>query len=95
MLTAKTVHVEAPASLVTKAFPNPHGGSFIIEVRSPAAGKGSIVLFDLQGRTISSREEQLQKGTNQVRFSNMKRMNYMYRVMVNGQSAGGKVLSVN
>jgi hypothetical protein len=53
------------------------------------------VLYDLQGRTISSREEQLQKGTNQVRFSNMKRMSYMYRVMVNGKSAGGKVLSVN
>jgi len=81
--------------LVANALPNPHDGSFIIEVQSPVAGKGSIVLYDLQGRTITTREEQLQKGNNRVQFSNMKKMNYMYRVMVNGKSAGGKVLSVN
>jgi hypothetical protein len=94
-LTSKQVVIDGPANLVTNAFPNPHDGSFIIEVQSPVAGKGSIMLYDFQGRTIATREEQLQKGTNQVRFSNQKKMNFMYRVMVNGQSAGGKVLSIN
>jgi len=95
MLTAKSVPAEASATLVAKAFPNPHDGSFIIEVQSPAAGKGSIVLYDLQGRAIATRQEQLQKGNNRVQFSNMKKMNYMYRVLVNGKSVGGKILTAN
>ncbi len=96
MLSAKPVmvDVEIPTSLVARAFPNPHDGSFTIEVQSPVAGKATIVLYDLQGRTIVAREEQLQKGVNQVRFSQVKTMHYMYRVMINGMSAGGKVLSV-
>jgi len=88
MLTSTTV---APDELKAKAFPNPHNGSFIFQVESPVTGKGSIVLYDLQGRTMVTREENLRAGTNQVRFSNLQPINYFYRVMVGGKSTSGKV----
>jgi Secretion system C-terminal sorting domain/SprB repeat len=88
MLTSKTV---APDELKAQPFPNPHNGSIILQVESPVTGKGSIVLYDLQGRTMVTREENLRAGTNQVRFSNLQPINYFYRVMVGGKSTSGKV----
>ncbi len=80
-----------PGELKAQPFPNPHNGSFILQVESPVTGKGNIVLYDLQGRTMVTREENLRAGTNQVRFSNLQPINYFYRVMVDGKAISGKV----
>ena len=91
MLAAKKV---VPEELVAKAFPNPHNGSFILEVQSPVAGKSSIVLYDLQGRAMVQRQEQLQIGTNMVRFDAIQKTTLMYKLTIGAHSVAGKVLSL-
>lgn len=91
MLAAQKV---APEKISANAFPNPHNGSFVLEVQSPVAGKSAIVLYDLQGRAMVQRQEQLQVGTNMIRFDAVQKTTFMYKVTIGAHSAAGKVLSV-
>ena len=96
MLTSKTIekNLGAPKELSAQVYPNPHEGNFIIEVESPVAGEGTIVLYDLQGRAIAERNELLRAGSNQLQFTNQRKMSFVYRVLIGGQSVSGKVLGV-
>ncbi len=91
MLAAQKV---APDKISANAFPNPHNGSFVLEVQSPVAGKSAIVLYDLQGRALVQRQEQLKVGTNMIRFDALQKMTFMYKVTIGAHSVAGKVLSV-
>ena len=96
MLTSKNIEKNLGVSkeLSAKVYPNPHEGTFIIEVESPVAGDGTIVLYDLQGRAIAERKELLRAGNNQVHFTNQRKISFVYWVLIGGQSVSGKVLGV-
>jgi hypothetical protein len=83
-----------PETLTAVAYPNPHEGSFNINISSPVSGKASIVLYDLLGRAVAERSEQLKKGTNQVIFTGMKPSSYIFRATIQGYSASGKILGL-
>lgn len=95
MLTAKPVIDTEPANaLRTTAYPNPHNGNFTLEVNSPKSGEGHIILYDLQGRAVAERKEQFKAGLNQVRWTNMQVMPFVYRVIIGGENATGKILGL-
>jgi len=94
ILTAKPVEVAIPDNLVAKAYPNPHEGHFIIEVESTVSGEATIVLYDLQGRAITERKQNLKAGKNQVSFPNMKHMTFVYRVIQGSLGTSGKILGL-
>ncbi len=92
MLTAK--EADTDVNLRANAYPNPHRGSFTIEVQSPMAGEGHLILYDLQGRAVAERKEYLKAGNNQLRFVNMKVIPYVYRVVMGKANATGKILGI-
>jgi hypothetical protein len=95
MLTAKPIkETETENALRTTAYPNPHNGNFTLEVNSPKSGEGHMILYDLQGRAIAERKEQFKAGLNQVRWTNMQVIPFVYRVMIGGENATGKILGI-
>jgi Secretion system C-terminal sorting domain len=94
LLSSKQVPQAVDNKLKAVAYPNPHSGTFVLQIESPVAGKSSIILYDLMGRAIVERSEQLRVGSNQVRFSNLIKMNYIYRVLIEGKQVSGKIFGL-
>lgn len=94
LLSSKQLPAANENTLKAVAYPNPHAGTFVLRIESPVAGKGSIVLYDLMGRAIVERTEQLKVGSNQVRFSNVRKMNFIYRVLIDGKKVSGKIFGL-
>ncbi|MBL0182866.1 MAG: T9SS type A sorting domain-containing protein [Chitinophagaceae bacterium] len=84
------------AKLTSVAYPNPHQGSFTLQINSPESGMAVIQLITAEGRLISSTNKMLTKGNeNTVSFTNIRDAVLFYRVTVGKQTITGKVLKQN
>ena len=57
---------DAPLTLSLKAYPNPVQDAVTVQVLSPAAGRGTFKVLDMNGVTRQTRTEHLSEGLNQV-----------------------------
>ena len=86
----------AEVKLTSVAYPNPHQGSFTLQINSPESGMAVIQLITAEGKLISATNKMLTKGNeNTVSFTNIRDAVLFYRVTVGNQTITGKVLKQN
>jgi ELWxxDGT repeat protein len=85
-----------PPVLSSRAYPNPHQGSFTLQINSPESGMAVIQLITAEGKVISATSKMLSKGkANTVSFNNIRDVVLLYRIQVGNQTLTGKVLKQN
>ena len=98
-IVAKTASVEKVipkdngAILKAIAYPNPHRGSFDIQIETPALGKAEIELFTASGQLLAERTINLEVGANNiVSFTDMFQGMIFYRIQIGNQFLNGKII---
>jgi len=88
--------VTIPANLSAKAYPNPHQGSFRLQINSPETGMAKIELFSINGQKLQEKTVSLQKGeSNIVPFSITQYGTIIYRIQTGKYIVNGKVIGAN
>ncbi len=74
-------------------FPNPHQGSFTLQIDSPEEGMALIQLLDANGRLVATRNKMLLKGNvNTVSYNNIRESVLFYRIILNKHNINGKII---
>lgn len=90
-LTGKKTPI-AP-SLSSIAYPNPHQGSFRLQIYSPEKGMATIQLMNAEGKLLSSTNKVMEKGNNNsIEFTNIKEHILFYRVILRTKTVSGKII---
>ena len=77
-------------------FPNPHQGSFNIQIQSPVEGIASLEFYDVVGHKVMERNVSLQKGGITItRFTDYKNSVLFYRVRIGNYTSSGKLIGSN
>lgn len=81
------------AILKAIVYPNPHRGSFDIQIETPALGKAKIELFTASGQLLAERTINLEVGANNiVSFTDMFQGMIFYRIQIGNQFLNGKII---
>ena len=68
--------------MVVKAFPNPSGDEFYVELISPEATSTNITIVDAQGKSVYTRTVETEKGTNLYTFEALNVLPGMYYIQI-------------
>ncbi len=83
------------ANLSASAFPNPHQGSFKIQIASPETGIARIELFTITGQKLQEKNVAVQKSVNNIiLFNVIQHGTIFYRVVVGKNTVTGKVIGI-
>jgi ELWxxDGT repeat protein len=79
--------------LISRVYPNPHRGSFTLNIESPEEGAGVVEMYNAAGQMIGERKINLMKGKgNLVQYYNMNQAVLFYRVRVGKHVVNGKII---
>lgn len=77
-------------------YPNPHQGSFNLQISSSEESKAIIQIMTADGKLIISKDVSLQKGNfNIIKFKGIYQSILFYRVIINNKSLTGKIIGPN
>ena len=99
LLSTDVDPAQAPGRLTLLGnYPNPFNPKTTLSFEAPQAGKASIEVLDIHGRSIDNFEVMAQAGRNEIPFLAQDREGrslssgvYLYRVVVGAESAEGKL----
>ena len=60
---------------VSKAYPNPFNGSFVIDITIPEANELTLTLYNLKGQLVRRIEQYVHAGSNHITFSGLNNLN--------------------
>lgn len=89
---------ELTETLIAKAnvYPNPHRGSFTINIESPVDGVGAVEIYNANGQLLSERKVNLVKGKgNLVSYNRINQVILFYRVRIGSHILTGKIVGPN
>jgi hypothetical protein len=79
-----------------KIFPNPHSGSFTLNIESPLDGIATIEIYNANGQKLHTQKQSAIKGKNLIAsYQNMKGAVLFYKIIIGNKQLTGKILGAN
>jgi SprB repeat len=79
-----------------KIFPNPHNGSFTLNIESPLDGIATIEIYNANGQKLNTQKQAAIKGKNLIAtYQNMKGAILIYRILIGNKQLTGKIIGTN
>jgi hypothetical protein len=79
-----------------KIFPNPHSGSFTLNIESPLDGIATIEIYNANGQKLNTQKQPAIKGKNLIAtYQNMKGAVLFYRIIIGNKQLTGKIIGTN
>ena len=79
-----------------KIFPNPHNGSFTLNIKSPLDGVATIEIYNANGQKLNTQKQAAIKGKNiNASYQNMKGAVLFYRIIIGNKQLTGKIIGTN
>ena len=97
--TTDKVHINFPAAEPSVlAYPNPYNDKIRFVVTAPESGQGSLDLFNVLGQKVRTvYQGNIIQGTQtfEVSIPQQQRSTLIYRMILNGRQASGKLINAN
>lgn len=79
-----------------KIFPNPHSGSFKLNIVSPLDGIAIIEIYNTNGQKLNTQKQTVIKGKSIIAsYQNMKAAILFYRILIGNKQLTGKIIGTN
>jgi len=79
-----------------KIFPNPHSGSFTLNIESPLDGIATIEIYNANGQKLNTQKQAVVKGKSIIAsYQNMKGAVLFYKIIIGNKQLTGKIIGTN